>query len=92
MWLSDREETMVCGFGSHINEIKNGTKLVVRTGQAAVFINEGSTSMADVFESGTHELAPANLPILSTLMGWKHDSRVHSRRRFILWRPPSSLI
>ena len=63
---------MVYRFERHNNEIKNGAKLVVRPGQAAVFVNEGSTSVVDVFEPGTHELTTANLPILSTLMGWKH--------------------
>ena len=71
-WLDDGQDTMVYRFERHNNEIKNGAKLVVRPGQAAVFVNEGSTSVADVFEPGTHELTTANLPILSTLMGWKH--------------------
>jgi len=71
-WLDDGQETMVYRFERHNNEIKNGAKLVVRPGQAAVFVNEGGTGVADVFEPGTHELTTANLPILSTLMGWKH--------------------
>jgi membrane protease subunit (stomatin/prohibitin family) len=71
-WLDDGQDTMVYRFERHNNEIKNGAKLVVRPGQSAVFVNEGSTSVADVFEPGTHELTTANLPILSTLMGWKH--------------------
>ena len=71
-WLDDGQDTMVYRFERHNNEIKNGAKLVVRPGQAAVFVNEGSTSVADVFEPGTHELTTANLPVLSTLMGWKH--------------------
>jgi membrane protease subunit (stomatin/prohibitin family) len=71
-WQDDGQETMVYRFERHNNEIKNGAKLVVRPGQEAVFVNEGSTSVADVFEPGTHELTTANLPILSTLMGWKH--------------------
>jgi membrane protease subunit (stomatin/prohibitin family) len=71
-WLDDGQDTMVYRFERHNNEIKNGAKLVVRPGQAAVFVNEGGTGVADVFEPGTHELTTANLPILSTLMGWKH--------------------
>jgi len=71
-WLDDGQETLVYRFERHNNEIKNGAKLVVRPGQAAVFVNEGGTGVADVFEPGTHELTTANLPILSTLMGWKH--------------------
>ena len=71
-WLDDGQDTMVYRFERHNNEIKNGAKLVVRPGQAAVFVNEGNTGVADVFEPGTHELTTANLPVLSTLMGWKH--------------------
>ena len=71
-WMDDGQETMVYRFERHNNEIKNGAKLVVRPGQSAVFVNEGSTSVADVFEPGTYELTTANLPILSSLMGWKH--------------------
>jgi membrane protease subunit (stomatin/prohibitin family) len=51
-------------------EIKMGARLVVREGQAAVFVNEGQ--LADVFKPGTHTLTTQNLPILSTLRGWKH--------------------
>ena len=71
-WGNQEPHVLVWKFPRYNNEIKNGAKLVVRPGQAAVFVNEGSTSVADVFEPGTHELTTANLPILSTLMGWKH--------------------
>jgi len=52
------------------NEIKMGAKLTVREGQNAVFINEGQ--MADVFKPGMYTLQTQNMPILSTLKGWKH--------------------
>ena len=52
------------------NEIKMGAKLVVREGQNAVFVNEGR--LADVYQPGTYTLATHNLPILSTLKGWKY--------------------
>ena len=52
------------------NEIKNGAKLIVREGQTAVFVNEGK--LADVFSPGTYTLTTQNLPILSTLKGWKY--------------------
>ena len=42
----------------------------MREGQVAVFINEGQ--LADVFQPGRYELATQNLPVLSTLQGWKH--------------------
>jgi membrane protease subunit (stomatin/prohibitin family) len=35
-----------------------------------VFINEGQ--LADVFKPGMYDLTTANLPVLSTLKGWKH--------------------
>ncbi len=57
-------------FPRYQNEIKNGAQLSVREGQVAAFVNEGQ--LADVFEPGLHRLETANLPILSTLKGWKH--------------------
>ena len=69
-WMGDGGETMVHRFERYGNEIKHGAKLVVREGQAAVFINEGA--LADVFEPGTYTLETKNLPILATLKGWKY--------------------
>ncbi len=69
-WLDDSGDTMVHRFERYGNEIKYGAKLVVREGQAAVFINEGE--LADVFRPGTYDLETKNLPILSTLKGWKY--------------------
>jgi membrane protease subunit (stomatin/prohibitin family) len=63
-------DTMVFRFERYGHEIKYGAKLVVREGQAAVFINEGK--LADVFAPGTYTLTTQNLPILSTLAGWKY--------------------
>ncbi|HEX6751936.1 MAG TPA: SPFH domain-containing protein [Longimicrobium sp.] len=69
-WLDDTGDTMVWRFDGHDNEIKNGAQLIVRPGQAAVFVNQGQ--VADVFGPGRHELRTQNLPILSTLLGWKY--------------------
>lgn len=69
-WLDDSENTLVYRFERYQNEIKNGAKLTVREGQVAVFINEGQ--LADVFTPGMYTLTTANLPILSTLKGWKY--------------------
>lgn len=69
-WLDSSNDTMVYRFERYQNEIKNGAKLTVREGQVAVFINEGQ--LADVFPPGMHTLTTENLPILSTLKGWKH--------------------
>ncbi len=57
-------------FPRYQNEIKNGAKLTVREGQAAVFVSEGK--IADVFQPGMYSLETKNLPILATLKGWKY--------------------
>jgi len=69
-WLDTTQDTMVYRFERYGNEIKNGAKLVVRESQVAVFISQGK--IADVFKPGTHTLKTKNLPILSTILGWKY--------------------
>jgi membrane protease subunit (stomatin/prohibitin family) len=69
-WTDATRDTLVFRFPRHNNEIKNGAQLTVREGQAAVFVDEGQ--LADVFAPGMYELETENLPILSTLKGWKH--------------------
>src|SRR5947209_3401354 len=69
-WLDDTRDTLVWRFPRWQNEIKNGAKLVVREGQVAIFVNEGQ--LADVFQPGTYTLTTENMPILSTLKGWKY--------------------
>jgi len=69
-WLDKSDDTIVHRFERYQNEIKNGAKLIVREGQAAVFVNEGQ--LADVFQPGTYTLNTKNLPILATLKGWKY--------------------
>lgn len=69
-WLDSSNDTMVYRYERHGNEIKNGAQLTVRESQVAVFINEGQ--IADVFGPGRYELTTQNLPILSTLKGWKY--------------------
>ncbi|MGF1510223.1 MAG: SPFH domain-containing protein [Myxococcota bacterium] len=69
-FLDPGHDTLVWRFPVRGQEIKNGAKLVVREGQAACFVNEGQ--LADVFGPGTYTLETSNLPILSTLKGWKY--------------------
>jgi membrane protease subunit (stomatin/prohibitin family) len=69
-WLDPSRDTIVWRFARHHNEIKMGARLTVREGQAAVFVNEGQ--VADVFPPGMYTLETQNLPVLSTLRGWKH--------------------
>jgi len=69
-WIDQTNDTLVYRFERYGNEIKNGAKLIVRESQVGVFINEGE--LADVFPPGTYTLETQNLPILSTLKGWKY--------------------
>ncbi len=69
-WLDYTDDTICHRFERYQNEIKNNAKLIVREGQVAVFINEGQ--LADVFEPGTYTLNTQNMPILTTLKGWKY--------------------
>ncbi|MBE9117351.1 SPFH domain-containing protein [Lusitaniella coriacea LEGE 07157] len=69
-WIDNTNDTIAYRFERHNNEIKQGAKLIVRPGQQAVFVNEGQ--VADEFTAGTYELFTRNLPILSTLKGWKY--------------------
>jgi membrane protease subunit (stomatin/prohibitin family) len=68
-WTDDTRDTMVYRFQRYDNEIKYGAKLVVRESQVGAFVNEGK--LADVFQPGTYTLETQNMPILSTLKGWK---------------------
>ncbi len=69
-WLDTTDDTIVHRFERYQNEIKNDAQLIVREGQTAVFINEGQ--LADVFGPGTYNLTTQNLPVLTTLKGWKY--------------------
>ena len=69
-WVDDTRDTMVYRFQRYDNEIKYGAKLVVRESQVAAFVNEGR--LADVYHPGTYTLETQNMPILSTLRGWKY--------------------
>jgi len=69
-WIDDTNDTIVYRFERYNHQIKYGAQLTVREGQTAVFVNEGR--IADVFRPGMYTLETANLPILSTLQGWKY--------------------
>jgi len=46
--------------------LRNGSQLIVREGQWAVFLDEGR--IADAFGPGRHTLSTANLPLLTSLL------------------------
>ncbi|MSR55612.1 MAG: SPFH domain-containing protein [Gemmataceae bacterium] len=70
-WTEPSNNDILCyRFPRYQNEIKNGARLTVREGQNAVFVSEGK--IADVFSPGMYKLETNNLPILSTIKGWKY--------------------
>jgi membrane protease subunit (stomatin/prohibitin family) len=69
-WTDDSSDTLVWRFPRFDNEIKYGAQLIVRQAQAAVFVDRGK--IADVFSAGQHSLTTKNLPLLTTLLGWKY--------------------
>ncbi len=69
-WTDDTSDTMIWRFPRYNSEIKNGAQLTVRETQVAILVNEGQ--FADVYQPGRYELTTANMPILTTLRGWKY--------------------
>ncbi len=69
-WTDGTPDTIVWRFPRYQSEIKNGAQLTVRESQVAVLVNEGQ--FADVFQPGRYQLTTSNMPILSTLKGWKY--------------------
>lgn len=60
-----QNKLLVSKFVRKGDEIKQGARLIVRNGQAAVFVHRGQ--IADVFQPGNYKLATGNLPLLSAL-------------------------
>jgi membrane protease subunit (stomatin/prohibitin family) len=69
-WLDDTQNTIIWRFPRYQNEIKNGAQLIVRESQVAILVDQGR--FADVYRPGRHQLTTANMPILTTLRGWKY--------------------
>jgi membrane protease subunit (stomatin/prohibitin family) len=90
-WMDDSRTTLAWRFPRYQNEIKNGAELIVREGQQAVFVYRGQ--LADKFVPGHYKLTSENLPILSTLQGWKHgfNSPFRSEVYFMSTRPVTDL-
>jgi membrane protease subunit (stomatin/prohibitin family) len=69
-WVDDADDTMTWRFSRPRDEIKNGAQLIVRPAQVAILVDEGR--IADVFQPGRYELTTGNMPLLSSLRGWKY--------------------
>lgn len=69
-WTDDSRDTLSWRFPDEDKEIKRGAQLIVRESQVAQFVYLGQ--YGDTFGPGKHTLSTENIPILSTLKGWKY--------------------
>ena len=69
-WQDDSRDTLSFRYPDMDKEIKNGAQLIVRESQVAQFIYLGQ--FGDTFGPGKYSLTTDNIPILSTLKGWKY--------------------
>ena len=69
-WTDDSRDTLSWRFPDDDKEIKKGAQLIVRESQVAQFLYLGQ--FGDTFGPGKHSLVTDNIPILSTLKGWKY--------------------
>lgn len=66
----DSRDTISWRFPDSDREIKRGAQLIVRESQVAQFVYLGQ--FGETFGPGKHELVTDNIPILTTLRGWKY--------------------
>jgi excisionase family DNA binding protein len=69
-WEDDSRDTISFRYPDMDKEIKRGAQLIVRESQVAQFIYLGQ--FGDTFGPGKWTLSTDNIPILSTLKGWKY--------------------
>ncbi|MEO7933575.1 MAG: SPFH and helix-turn-helix domain-containing protein [Chthoniobacterales bacterium] len=69
-WTDDSRDTLSYRFPDDDKEIKNGAQLIVRESQVAQFLYVGQ--FGDTFPPGRHTLTTENIPVLTTLKGWKY--------------------
>ena len=69
-WTDDSRDTLSYRWPDEDKEIKNGAQLIVRESQLVQFVAAGQ--YADLFGPGKHTLSTENVPILSTILGWKY--------------------
>lgn len=69
-WTDDSRDTLAYRWPDQDKQIKNGAQLIVRESQVAQFVYLGQ--YADTLGPGKHTLKTDNIPVLSTLLGWKY--------------------
>ena len=69
-WTDDSRDTLSYRFPDDDKEIKKGAQLIVRESQTAQFVYLGQ--FGDTFGPGKYTLTTDNIPVLTTLKGWKY--------------------
>jgi excisionase family DNA binding protein len=69
-WTDDSRDTLSYRWPDDDRQIKNGAQLIVRESQMVQFVAAGQ--YADLFGPGKHTLSTQNIPVLSTVLGWKY--------------------
>ena len=69
-WQDDSRDTLSYRWPDQDKEIKNNAQLIVRESQVAQFVYLGQ--FADTMGPGKHTLTTQNIPVLSTILGWKY--------------------
>jgi len=69
-WTDDSRDTLSFRFPDMDKEIKRGAQLIVRESQNVQFVYLGQ--YGDLYAPGKYTLTTDNIPILTTLKGWKY--------------------
>ena len=69
-WTDDSRDTLSYRYPDQDKEIKRGAQLIVRESQVAQFVYLGQ--YGDAYGPGKYTLTTDNIPILTTLKGWKY--------------------
>jgi len=69
-WTDDSRDTLSYRYPDDDKEIKRGAQLIVRESQVVQFVYLGQ--FGDLFAPGKHTLTTDNIPVLTTLKGWKY--------------------
>ena len=69
-WVDDSRDTLSYKWPDEDKEIKRNAQLIVRESQVAQFMYLGQ--FGDTYAPGKHSLSTENIPVLSTLQGWKY--------------------
>jgi excisionase family DNA binding protein len=69
-WTDDSRDTLSYRYPDEDKEIKRGAQLIVRESQVVQFVYLGQ--FGDLFGPGKYSLTTDNIPILTTLKGWKY--------------------